>query len=210
MTNPIETKIDAGLSSILYHYTTLKNAVSILVQKEFRLEKMENTEALEFVSTKDDKPFYFLSTSRSKTGGYHANQISGVIFVLDGIALGHNYKGQSVDFFHQYPKERPTDHRQQDEMEDRILSHKAVIPNANKYIKEIHLPLGSVSTRGFLENKMEYHATHLKIPLYLYENEQDWLNLNKKKAIDKMGKLAAMFKSQVESKYTVSLWLGNS
>jgi hypothetical protein len=87
------------------------------------------------------KKLYYFSTSRSRTGAYHyptkAYSNGTVLFKLDGRKLmADGYSGAPLDYW--ADPEMPT-YSDNDEMEDRIFSTRPVIPNAVKYITEIHI-----------------------------------------------------------------------
>ena len=178
-----EIEVSAGVSSILYHYTGFNNALYNLVNNVFRLSKPEN------VSHKIDpnyKGYYYLSTTRSKLGGYHLNKKEGVIFVLDGNLLNQKYKGMPVDFWKSFKTQhdkKPNDLRGLDEMEDRILSKTPEIP-LSKYTKEIHVYAENDFVALNTLHKIIAAAQKLKIPVYEYSNIKDWKQLNKRRLND--------------------------
>lgn len=175
-------KIAAGLSSVLYHWTLLPNAISILKDDRFKLTKPE--------LYGDKEGYYYLSTTRSKLGGYHINR-KGVVFVLDGAALSKEHKGEPFDYYEKSERTRPSeDTREGDEMEDRVLSKKPAIEHASKYIKEIHLCLSTnhiFTNEHYLGNVQNFIALAKKrgIPIYIYEFKDmlAWLNQDKRKAM---------------------------
>jgi hypothetical protein len=127
-------KAESGLSPILYHWTRLYAASSILHMKEFSL--------MPSPSDHTSHPHkWFLATTRSKLGGYHIDENDGAIFVLDGSKLGQKYLGKSYDFFTHNPNERKfveKSPRRLDEMEDRVYFKNNSIP-VLPYTKEIHV-----------------------------------------------------------------------
>jgi len=131
---------------------------------------------------------YYLSTARSKTGGYgypvSNSQKNGAMVVFDGQALmADGYTGKAVDYWG--PEFRKLG---KDEMEDRIFSKKPVIPKASKYIKEIHILFDRDRTdhRNDLVARvvkdLGYKAKRLGVPLYIYTDQQAFALLNKAKA----------------------------
>jgi hypothetical protein len=165
-------KIEAGLSSVLYHWTVPANAVQILKEDKFRLKQPQHY---------DNPNYNYLSTSRAKFGGYHINR-PGVIFVLDGNALSKKYKGDAIDYYHSNSADRFYVTKEElDEMEDRILSKKEAIENAHIYIKEIHVCLRTSDRHG---ESLSDAAQNRGIPIFFYNlgNMLSWLNLNKKRA----------------------------
>jgi arsenate reductase-like glutaredoxin family protein len=177
----------AGISDILYHATQIPNATNILKENKFTLT---------FVSGADDaqKPqtkYYYLSTTRSKLGSYHAGTRIGTILVLDGRKLSHNYVGNPVDYWgREFRKVAPS----KNEMEDRIWSDKPFIKPAAKYIKEIHILFLIESydnedvEKGWLKTLLLEAYKH-NIPAFVYTDKKAAATLNKAKAtpIDDLG-----------------------
>lgn len=171
----ISEYITEGISPVVYHSTSFLNAYSILKSDEFRLSPtlVDNEEA------KHQKDFYFLSTSRHVLGSFHSNGFGGVLFVLDGNKLSHNYKGSAVDYFYQDEDDDV------DEAEDRIFSSKPVIPNATKYIKEVHVS-STNSEHRVLVRKIFAEAKLKNIPVYFYQDQRYWQQLRRNKAVTEL------------------------
>jgi hypothetical protein len=131
-------QICEGLSQVLYHSTSLRNASGIVSSDQFQLA---STYANNSELSTGSKKLFFLSTTRSKTGGYsvsnaYPHDAGNVVMVLDGRALGNNYTGDPVDYwgrdFLNFAPEK-------NEMEDRVYNDSPTIPNATKYIKAVHI-----------------------------------------------------------------------
>jgi len=105
----ISRLVEGGLSSVLYHWTPLYRGLLNLNNNSFILSQPEN------VVPKSDPNYTgyrYLSMTRSKLGGYHVAETSGIVFVLDGNALRTKYKGKAFDYWHNFPDEpRPSDAR---------------------------------------------------------------------------------------------------
>ena len=121
--------INEGLSSILYHATTLSGAESILRQDKFQLTNI--------VANKQEqrlqKEFYFISFARSLTSEFTRflyPSTGDVIFKIDGDSLSKNYKGSPVNYWSGTSKR---------ELEDRLVLDTPIIEGAKKYIQEIYL-----------------------------------------------------------------------
>jgi len=165
-------QLTEGISSVLYHATSLKNAASIIESNEFRLAPTFKNGAE--VSTGSTKLF-FLSTTRSKTGNYTlisaGNRDGDAILVLDGDALGNNYSGKPVDYWGRtFRKETPT----KNEMEDRIYNDNPTIPNALRYIREIHVLF---KDKEISSNSRSYLVELKKsgIPIWLYDDVKSYI-----------------------------------
>ena len=179
--------LNEGVSSVLYHSTNIHNLRDIVVGNTIRLTPDIGTSSEE-EQRKGSKIFY-LSTARSKTGSYaypvskHKSQ--GSMIVLDGQALmADGYTGDAVSYWG--PDFRASG---KDEMEDRIFSEKPSIPNASKYIKEIHVlmsdPPESADYRrhGRTVKNLLLRATHLGIDSYWYNDNQAFALLNKNRSL---------------------------
>lgn len=110
-------------SNIVYHFTSYNNALKILKHNTLALSPFLAKEAERMVI--DTTKLFYLSTARSKLGNYGQNNYSMVAFVLDGRKLSQRYSAKAVDYWGT-PKTS--------EMEDRILSNKPYIKDANQYI----------------------------------------------------------------------------
>ena len=180
-----------GLSPTLYRYVQITEMLDTLKNNAFRMTNFLGSTA-EFNIGKNKK-YYFLSTARHKLGSYNMNpNKAGVMMVLDGRKLGQKYKGAPVDYWSDGTKNTP--HGQQ-ESEDRIYHDKSTIPNASKYIKEMHLFLGDdykneeefKGLRDIDRRNIREFVTLAKkkgIDYYLYDSKRNWLIQNKKLAID--------------------------
>jgi len=173
--------ITEGVSPILYHVSQISNIRDMLTDNTIRLTPDFGTGA-----EKEHQPegkIYYLSTARSKTGGYgypvSNAQKQGAMVVFDGQALmAAGYTGKAIDYWG--PEFRKLG---KDEMEDRIFSKKPVIPKASKYIKEIHILFNSDNEYAARNLKdLGYKAKRLGIPLYIYTDSEAFGLLNKAKA----------------------------
>jgi hypothetical protein len=115
-----------GVSAISYHFTSLNALYDILTKNEFKLTFSLGTDT-DFKFNKNK--FNFMSLTRSKSSGY---RIGNVKLVIDSKGISNNYKIIPVDYW-------GSSSGLDLEQEDRIISDKNTIPNAIKYIKEIHI-----------------------------------------------------------------------
>ena len=85
------------LSRIVYHYTRLPAAAKIMQTGDFQLSSDLGSIEQQY-SPKGYR--YFLSTTRTKTGGYH-NSIGSdaVLFVLDGNWFNQHYISKPIDYW---------------------------------------------------------------------------------------------------------------
>lgn len=172
------SNIIEGISPVVFHFTSLMSAGRIVKENRFRMSASYANDSES--STGSDKLF-FLSVTRSRTGGYTARSASNqsVVMNLDGKALSNKYSGKPVQYWSRGMIQ--IDHKY-DEMEDRIYSDTPFIENANAYITEIHVLLtqtGGLSVpgrKGLLELKKS------KIPVFLYDDENSFVVQDKRKA----------------------------
>ena len=182
-----EMFLNEGLSPILYHGTSITNIDKILKQNRIRTTPDIGTKA-EIDQRKQKHKIYYVSTTRSKVGVYHLtdkySKQAGLI-VLDGRKLmADGYSGNPMDYWGE-------DFRRlgKNEMEDRIFTDKPYIPDATKYIKEIHI-LFTMSKGddhyAILVKEIRHIAIMAKkygIPVYVYTRPEDFNVQNKAKAI---------------------------
>ena len=175
-----------GLSSVLYHSTDIWNVEKILKDNEFRLSTSAGTGSDNVFQKGKNVKLYFMSTTRGKTGRYHATAGSlTAILVLDGDKLGQRYEGAPVDYWgREFRKADP-----RSEQEDRIWSDKPTVPNAKDYIQEIHVLLKDPSEKmndnwARALRRMLIEAKKANIPVYVYSDEDSWRLQNKENVID--------------------------
>lgn len=182
------------VSSVLYHKTTTSNLLNILETNEFHLTSIINNE-----SDKLHKEFFFLSTARNKNSDFFNIVGQGIVFLeLDGELLNRKYRGKAVNYFNYSivpPKENASSYERQQyvkllasqEMEDRIISDKNIIPNAISYIKEVSIFVDEHKITDRWSSSVRKIALLLKknnIPLYFYDDEKAMKIKNKKKTIN--------------------------
>ena len=169
-----------GLSPVLYHATGVHHIVDILKSNSFQLTPSVGTSA-DLWHTKSGK-LYFMSFTRHKHGAYTTAHPGFGILKLNGRKLSQNYKGTAIDYWRD-PKGEPVPARSQ-ESEDRLFSDKPNIPNAKKYIEEIHVMVDPNDLRWpVIWRNLLILCKKSSIPLYLYEGKNDFMNQNKKNAI---------------------------
>ena len=175
-------QIFEGISPIVFHYTSIRNAASIIDNNRFKLSTSFGTDAEGWLAQKNK--IYYLSTTRHKLGGYHLmSGRQGVMLNLDGNKLSNRYSGEPVDYWgSEFRKLDPT----KGEAEDRIYHTKPTIPDAIDYIKEVHV---YIKQEDFGDENTQRSARKLlislkknNIPHYFYNNHRDWMLQNKNKA----------------------------
>jgi len=182
-----ENILSEGLSKILYHYTHISNLFSILKMNKFATSSNLGSVADAWKS--GGKNFFF-STSRTKGKSGYGRNHGTVAIVLDGEKLNQRYKGFPTDYWNWSTKrsDYKSDNDYMDvlkskELEDRVVTDKPYIDNAKDYILEIHIQTSSY--RNFIDKGEVQEILSLagNIPVYFYDNENDFRLQNKAKAI---------------------------
>ena len=171
-------------TSDLYHSTSISVVNNILSDNEIKLTYAGGTRAEN--ELQKGRPFYF-SMSRQKVGTFvrgtkSTDTLRGdfyVILHLDGMKLGNNYKIIPVDYWQQG--------HEWSEQEDRLIAYKNKISPANKYIKGIHIFMGSDDySQRTLQHIYDVNmlAKKRNVPIYFYDNKYAFYQLRTSKAID--------------------------
>jgi 2'-5' RNA ligase/uncharacterized protein (DUF427 family) len=127
--------LTAGISPVVYHATSLQAAASILQSDEFKLSVAQGSDAKNLGVPMPAGKFYYLSTARSRTGGYAKDPYRQAATIeIDGTALANRYSGDAVDYWG--PEFRGVDPNKF-EKEDRVWAKEATIPDASRYIKAV-------------------------------------------------------------------------
>lgn len=179
-------QLNEGISEIVYHFTDLRNILSILEDDKFYLSTNIGSDA--DLKTSKNK-FYFFSTTRSKSKQYSGR--NGKI-KLNGKKLGTKYKAFPIDYW-QYSK-NPKDwgdksgYRQallSGEEEDRIISNKPYIENATSYILEIHILIEKNDISRIKQKTINKLLEFSKnIPIYFYKDKKSFLVEDKRNVIN--------------------------
>lgn len=112
---------------------------------------------------------FFLSTTRSRVGGFHKDKIGGTLFTLNGNKMRQKYSGRPIDYFHKSAI-------MPNEMEDRIVTNHSKMPLLEYITRaDVHWSAEAKAIYVILRKK--------NIPVYVYENQKDWLLGNTKKAM---------------------------
>ena len=175
--------INEGLSSVLYHATSLIGAESILRQDRFQLANIVATKA----ERRLQKEFYFISFARSLTSEFTRflyPSTGDVIFKIDGDSLSKNYKGSPVNYWSGTSKR---------ELEDRLVLDTPIIEGAKRFIQEIYIYVGGKDSNneiGFLSEseqsfirKIVISAKKSDIPVFIYKRQIDLISRNKANSI---------------------------
>ena len=138
---------------------------------------------------------YFLSTTRTKLGGYHHYiGSSAAMFVLDGNWFNEHYKSGSVDYWTNKNPEtgeiesrrgpQGQQYRKPHEAEDRVYSKTPTIPIDG--VSAIHVLITPENTNewsGSWARTVFINAKRRGIPAYLYNDEDAWRRLDSKHSV---------------------------
>ena len=176
--NLMKESIDEGISSEVYHYTTVGNGVKIVHENKLKCSSsiLDYGEIRVKRYNKTDK-VYYISTARSKDTEYLDNEMkdSPVIGVkMDGNKLKNaGFNGYPIDFFKHVPSSK--EDMTKVEMEDRIVTDKPYIDNFLKYVTKVDIILHYSKGRFFEIFKKEFNEcietlTKHNIPINYYTN----------------------------------------
>jgi hypothetical protein len=175
----LTTELHAGISPVVYHITGTRSAASILNKDRFELKPAEGTETEESTG----KSMYYLSTTRMMGAAYTRSTVSqnSVLLVLNGTKLQQRYKGESVDYWGPEFYKGEGGKAKQFEAEDRVYSNTPFIPRASNYIMEVHAVINDQQAALFAIRKA---CLIHKIKLFFYNDPNDLMTINKKKAVE--------------------------
>lgn len=165
-----------GLSPIVYHYTNIFAGEKIVTDGVFELSS-----TLGSVEEQYAPPGYpyFLSTARTKTGGYHQKigPRSAVMFVMDGNWYNQRYPAKPVDYWlNRDPKNA---YGRAHEAEDRLFSKTPTIPIGG--VTSVHVLLKDEKQEPrdiSLVRKLLVGAKRRDIPAYFYTDVGAWRRLD--------------------------------
>jgi hypothetical protein len=174
--------ITESLSRVAFHYTSISTALKIVTSGQFELSSALGSIEQQYMP--QGKP-YFLSTTRTRRGGYHDNvgRTSGVLFALDGNWFNQRYKSRSLDY---WGNRNPTaSHHRAHEAEDRVFSAEPSIPING--VTAIHV-LYQIEP-GEEQDKLDAHgramtrelliaAKRRGIATYFYTDKTAWQNMD--------------------------------
>lgn len=169
--------LNERVSSIVYHYTPLASAKNILSSGNFELSS--SLGSIEQQYQPKGYP-YFLSTTRTRRGGYHANNPgnSGVLFVLNGDWYNRHYKSAPIDYWQERGNLSPG---RSSEAEDRIFSKEPAMSIGG--VTEIHVyvnPEKVTDTIKARARQVIILAKKLGLPAYFYTDPAAWMSFDKR------------------------------
>jgi hypothetical protein len=169
-----------SLSRVAYHYTNLHSASKIMASGKFELSSDLGSVEQQYAP----KGYrYFLSTTRTLTGGYHEYTSSGsAMFVLDGNWFNDRYKSRPVDYWGN--RDPLQSHHKAHEAEDRIYSKTSTIPIDG--VSAVHVLIKPDSEDEYLggwARTVLINAKKRGIKAYLYDEETAWRALDTRHSV---------------------------
>lgn len=170
--------ITESLSRIVYHYTNINAAEKILSSGEFQLSSILGSIEQQYAPKSYS---YFLSTTRTKLGGYHDYVgASAVMFVLDGNYYNQRYPAKPVDYWGNRDPEKA--YGRKHEAEDRLFSKDPTIPADG--VTAVHLLVKEdaephIKAYG---RRVLLAAKKRGIPATYYNDENAWRKLDTTKS----------------------------
>lgn len=174
--------IAESLSRIAYHYTHPQAALKILKSGNFELSSALGSVEQQYMPP--GRP-YFLSTTRTRTGGYHSGgKWRGVLFVLDGNWFNQRYKSGPLDYW----GNRGGGMRAS-EAEDRVYSREPTIPIDGVTAIHAYLNTKTEDSEQLTHDKSVVRelliaAKTQGIAAYFYDNHDAWINLDTRRTAD--------------------------
>lgn len=162
-------------TDVLFHFTHVGPALEVITSGNFLLSQVHGSVEQQYAPAGYD---YFLSTTRSKVGGYHHYVgDSAVMFVLDGRKLAYNHPVKPIDYW--AGMHRGDRHA---ESEDRVWSKTPEM--AADSITAVHILLKEASEFASpTTRKLLIAAKTRGIATYVYTDENAWRLQNTAKAV---------------------------
>ena len=165
--------VTESLSRVAYHYTYPQAALKILNSGYFELSAAPGSIEQQY---SPPGKHYFLSTTRTKTGGYHAGgKWRGAIFNLNGDWFNQRYRSGPIDYW----GNRGSGMRQS-EAEDRVYSAEPTIPIDG--VTAVHVYLNTKTTDS---EQLQHDSSVVRqiliaaktrgIPAYFYNDHNAWI-----------------------------------
>jgi hypothetical protein len=170
----VEILVSLSASSVLYHFTSINNATSILVGEARLTPTVIGSDQIV------DSP-YFLSLTRSRTGRYHRLDEEGVLFELDGKRLAQRYKIKPVDYWQM--RSSPKMRHDSNEMEERLLSNDNSL-DLKPFITRIEVLARPDSVSVYAIRTLKMYGRKLGVPVVFYKDKKSLQTNNRAKTVD--------------------------
>jgi hypothetical protein len=171
------TPLNESLSRVAYHYTNISAARKILQSGQFELSSGLGSVEQQYMPRGQ---YYFLSTTRTRIGGYHdIIGSSAVLFVLDGDWFNQHYKAQPVDYW--LNRSPHLSHHRTHEAEDRVFSPEPTIPIDGVTAIHIYVSMDADDQVKAWARQCLIAAKRRGIPTYFYRDKKSWRLLDTRK-----------------------------
>ena len=162
------------ISSVVYHYTNIAAARKILRSGEFELSSAMGSVEQQYMPPGQ---YYFLSTTRTRTGGYHqVTGSAGALFVLDGDWFNQRHRGHAVDYW--LNRNPQLAHHRRHEAEDRIFSREPTIPIDGVTAVHVYVSPDAEENIRVSARQALIAAKRRGITTYFYDDQEAWRSLN--------------------------------
>lgn len=170
----IKEIIVESLSRVAFHYTRLPSALKILTTGQFELSNVLGSAEQQYAPKGQ---FYFLSTTRTRHGGYHDFLgEDAVLFVLDGDWFNRHYRSKSIDYW--LNRDPSKEHHRQHEAEDRVFSRDPTIPIEGVTALHVYVNSAAEEQTRARARQVLIAAKKQAIPVYLYNDKIAWKNFD--------------------------------
>jgi hypothetical protein len=176
----IKEIITESLSRVVFHYTNNKTALAILQSGEFQLSGSIGSVEQQYAP----KGYpYFLSTTRTRHGGYHRMiGEQAALFVLDGNWFNNHYISKPIDY---WENRNPTlGHHRDSEAEDRVFSKEPTIPIGGVTAVHLYCDVKAADPVKAWTRQALIAAKRQGIPAYFYTDKAAWKNFDTRKQGD--------------------------
>jgi len=175
-----EPQINESLSQVAFHYTNTYTAAKILNSGVFQLSS--SLGSIEQQYAPKGMP-YFLSTTRSRQGGYHKTiGPAATLFVLDGNWFNQHYVSRPIDYWEN--RNPQVSHHRTSEAEDRVFSKEPTIPIDGVTAVHMYCDPGADAEVKAVTRQALITAKRLGIPAYFYTDSTAWRNFDTRKQGD--------------------------
>jgi hypothetical protein len=169
-----------SLSRVAFHYTNTKTALNILNSGAFQLSGALGS--IEQQYAPKGYP-YFLSTTRTRQGGYHRSiGQQGALFVLDGNWFNNHYISKPIDYWEN--RNPSLGHHREHEAEDRVFSKDPTIPIGGVTAVHLYCDITADPEVKAWTRQAMIAAKRQGIPAYYYSDVNAWRNFDTRKQGD--------------------------
>jgi hypothetical protein len=170
----IKEIITESLSRVAFHYTNNKTALAILNSGVFQLSG--SLGSIEQQYAPKGYP-YFLSTTRTRRGGYHKSiGQQAALFVLDGSWFNNHYISKPVDYWEN--RDPTLAHHRDSEAEDRVFSKEPTILIGGVTAVHLYCELDADPEVKAWTRQALIAAKRQGIPAYFYTDKAAWRNFD--------------------------------